>query len=102
MSFITDATLYVAYAPLRAEEKLIHALPFDSREQRFKKLPWEASGGTKGMVGDVYAAGFNYVLPEDLVAHLTEVLGDQSDAVLVARVEGDPPEVYLFGEAKTA
>lgn len=101
MSLITDACLYVSHATPGTKDRLTEPLPFDNwRHQAFRRVPWETSGGTKGMAADVYVAGFNFVVPEDLVAHLADVLGDTSDAVLVVQMEGDPPEVHMFGEAR--
>ena len=100
MSLITDACLYVDYAPREAMAQLLEPLPFDSRKQTFKKVPWEGTGGTKGMCADVFLAGFNFVLPEELVSHIRDVLGPTAIAVLIVSMEDDP-DVYIFGDAVT-
>ena len=100
MSLVTDACLYVNYAPREAEQRLRDPLPFDPRCQAFKKVPWEGSGGHKGMGAGIYLAGFNFVLIDDLVAHLRDVLGDESIAVLVTDTEDDP-DIYVFGSEVT-
>ena len=100
MSLVTSACLYVDYAPTESHKRLLEPLPFDSREQAFKKIPWQAGGGTKGMIGDVYLAGFNFVLPDDLVGHVREVLGPAAIAVLVVNMEDDP-DVHVFGSEVT-
>lgn len=99
MSLITDACLYVHYAPKDVMDRLVEPLPFDSRGQSLREAPRGFEGGTKGMGGRVYAAGFNFVVPEDLVEHIASVLGERADAVLTVQMEGDPPEVHLFGDA---
>ena len=99
MSLVTNACLYVNYS-WGVDKRLLEPLPFDPRGQAFKKVPWEASGGTKGMECDVYVAGFNFVNRDDLVAHLRDVLGNESIAVLVTDTEDDP-DVYVFGSEVT-
>lgn len=97
MSLVTDACLYASYIPREAEAELLLPLPFDERHQSFRKVPWEASGGTKVMGADVYLAGFNYVLPSDLIDYLRQVLGNRCEAVLVVEMEGDEqPRVERF------
>lgn len=102
MSLVTSACLYVQFAMPDVEKRLLEPLPFDGREQAFRKVPWDVPGGNKGMHGDVYLGGFNYVLPEDLVSHLRDVLGD-TEAVLIVEMEDDfGPEVHRFPIRQTA
>ena len=96
MSLVTSACLYVDFAPKHIHEHLLEPLPFDERGQSFKAVPDDLPGGTKGMHASVYVAGFNFVMPSDLVKHVKYVLGPNRDAVLVLDME-DRPEVYVFG-----
>ena len=100
MSLVTSACLYVQHASHEERTKLLEPLPFDSRGQSFREVPWQASGGTKGMHCDVFIAGFNYALPDDLVRHVGEALGPHRNAVLIVDMEDDP-DVFVFGDDVT-
>jgi hypothetical protein len=100
MSLVTSACLYVQHASREERTKLLEPLPFDSRGQSFREVPWQASGGHKGMSCDVFLAGFNFVLPDDLVRHVGEVLEPRRSAVLIVDMEDDP-DVFVFGEDVT-
>lgn len=101
MSLVTSATLVMDYCPKHVQEALLAPLPenIDSRRQAFGLLANAGEGGFKISGNTVFQAGFNYVLPTDLVDWVHVLLGPL-DGVMYLNMEDDP-DVIVFGKVRT-
>ena len=70
MSWIDEALLYDCYGNAEVIEQVNGELAErdPDRRQQFAPLDMDAAGGAKFFTGNVWAAAFNYVLPEHIKA----------------------------------
>jgi hypothetical protein len=98
MSHITNTLIFASYVPQAVEGLIEQPLPFDDREQSFRRLDTGPAGGSKVFTSDLYAAAFNYVGTSDIQDWFAALpWGTAGAAALITSEEGSTNIVTTLG-----